>query len=104
MESPLDRGEPTRQVGGGRAERIGRGLRDAVRPRRSLRRYAAFWSTFVAVQLAVSLLMLVLAGERPDLRDPPLGQLWPALLFYVVGPAAFIVGDVRRHRRAAAGR
>ncbi len=88
----------------GQAERIGRGLRDAARPRRSVRSYAVFWVSFAAVQLAVSLLALLLVGERPDLRDPPVELLWPALLFSVVGPGAFILGEVYRHRRAAAGR
>jgi hypothetical protein len=87
----------------GPAERVGRGLRDTARPRRSVRSYAAFWAVFVAVQLAVNLLVVLLTGDRPDLRDP-LAQFWPALLFSVVGPVAFVVGDVRRHRRAAGGR
>ena len=87
----------------GHAERIGRGLRDVARPRRSVRWYAGFWLVFTAVQLAANLLVLLLAGEPSDLRDQPLQQLWPVLLFSVVGPVAFIFGDVRRRRRAAAG-
>ncbi len=51
-----------------------------------------------------NLLVLLLVGERPDLRDPPLGLLWPALVLAAVVPAVFVRADLRRHRRAAAGR
>jgi hypothetical protein len=80
----------------GRAEHIGHAMRAARR--RPIRRYAGFYVTFLIVQAAVLLAVILAIGGGANLLQRPLA-FWPTGVVLLIAPIPFILLDRRRRRR-----